>query len=348
MSAFIELEIQALLNEYSDAALTADRLIQNLEASEENMSAENVEALARFLWHCGFHSTLLDFILRHLENENFPVPWPYFIEAIGHLHDELDETVVLALKEGLKESKAEEAASRSSALDSLLPELGERRRDRRYGIHKAYFREKKNLLDQLVTLRTQQLYEQEKALLARLQKLYPGDEEVLKELGEHKQRYALEILAKRAPHLRPAPTVEPPAEPEQLRLTEGFFDSVRREAEQDPELAYDFAVALWMLESFDHALTLLDMAPDSDTRRWFRMELLLRTRRFLELLQDLAYMEYAFADDPETFFATAFLRAQAMWGIGQKHTAVEILESLLESRPHYRSAPALLSLWRGQ
>jgi hypothetical protein len=113
-------------------------------------------------------------------------------------------------------------------------------------------------------------------------------------------------------------------------------------------MAFDFAVAAYMLESFEDALSLLSFSEETESLIWFRMEVLLKCRRFVELLTDLAKIEILFAHDPETFFATAYLRAQAMWGLGQKHTAIEVLEGLLAARPHYRAASALLSIWSGQ
>ncbi|HRO68156.1 MAG TPA: hypothetical protein PL182_11375, partial [Pseudobdellovibrionaceae bacterium] len=70
--------------------------------------------------------------------------------------------------------------------------------------------------------------------------------------------------------------------------------------------------------------------------------------RLVELLHELARVELLQSEDSETFFATAYLRAQALWGLGQKHAAIEVMESLLASRPQYRSGLSLLSLWREQ
>ena len=348
MSTFIELEIYALLNEHGDPALVADKLIQNLEASEDTLTPENLEGLSAFLWHCGFHATLLNFILRHLDDENFPIPWAYFLEAVHVLVPNVDEETRAALKEGILETEAQAEAGRARAMEDFFPDDLVWRRDRKYNLHKEHIKQKKNYLDQLVTLRTQQLYEQEKKLLGFLQKLYPGDEEVLKELKEHKQRYALEILARRTPVARSYTIEESVLPPDQQESLTQILKAMKAEVEIAPELAYDFSIAAWMLDAYPEALELLDLAPESDAKNWFRLELLLLNRLFLELLQDLARVELHYAAEPETFFATAYLRAQAMWGLGQRHIAIEVLESLLSSQPHYRAGSSLLAIWRGQ
>ncbi|KYG67750.1 hypothetical protein AZI87_00240 [Bdellovibrio bacteriovorus] len=349
MSTFVELEIQNLLNEGTDLQQASERLIQNLESSSEGLTLDNVTALAKFLIQAEQPHLLIEFILRYIDNESFPIPWPYFLEALGAVSAELDEKTVKALLEGIAEDNSESEAGRSLALKDLIPELGEWRGNRKYKIHKDYLNNKRQLLDQLITLRTQQLYEQEKHLLQRLQKLYPGDADIRSEVNEHKQRYALEILQRRTPKAR---TVKPedfsPKDPEVEKAMSALMQSLHEHAAENPDMAFDFAVAAFMMENYEASLSLLALSEETDSLLWFRLEVLLKCRRFVELLNELSQTEIIFAHEPETFFATAYLRAQALWGLGQKHTAIEVMEGLLASRPHYRAASALLSIWSGQ
>ncbi|XGC79711.1 hypothetical protein ACES2L_10260 [Bdellovibrio bacteriovorus] len=348
MSTYIELEIQNLLNEVTDLDVVCDRIIDYLEASPDRFTQDNINALSKFLINSRSYLRLVAFVLRHIDNENFPIPWPYFLESLGLIGEEIDSKTLKALTEGIEEDAAESEASRSRALRSLEA-LGEWRSNRKYKIHKDYLNNKRQLLDQLITLRTQQLYEQEKKLLQRLQKLYPGDKEILHEVGQHKQRYALEILQKRTPKNRGIKTEEYNVkDPEVEKALEALLASLHEYAETNPDMAFDFAVAAFMFESYEAALSILEFSPESPALMWFRLEVLLKCRRFVELLNELAKVELALAEDPETFFATAYLRAQALWGLGQKHTAIEVMEGLLASRPHYRAASALIVVWRSQ
>lgn len=349
MSTFVELEIQNLLNETSDLNEVATRLISSLESSPDQISLDNINALARFLNLSGRHVQLASFVIKNIDNEGFPIPWPYFLEALGHASLEIDEKVMNALIEGIQEGESENEAARSQALNKHSALLGEWRSNRKYRIHKDFLSNKKNLLEQMITLRTQQLYEQEKVLLDRLQKLYPGDSEVAHEVREHRQRHALEILARRSPRARdPKPEELSPKDPEVEKALLALLQSLRDHAEEEPSVAFDFAIAAFMFEGYETALDILQFCEPSESLDWLRMEILLQCRRFIELLNEIAHVELAYAHEPETFFATAYLRAQAMWGLGQKHTAVEILEGLLASRPHYRAGSALLSIWSGQ
>jgi len=349
LSQFIELEIQNLLNETSDLDEVSVRLIQTLESNSEEWTSNNITSLSQFLVNAGKFHLLIEFVLAHVEEENFAIPWAYFLEALGHSTLQLDEKTVKSLLEGIEESKAKSEASRALSMNEKLPQLGEWRSHRKYKIHREYRNNKDSLLDQLITLRTQQLYEQEKSLLIRLQKLYPGDDEILHEVREDRQRRALDILARHSPKTRPLQAEDfIPRDPEVEKVLEALLESLYEHAESEPEMAFDFAVAAFMLEAYPESLQILNFCEPTESYLWFRLEVLLKCRRFVELLAEITQVEVLLSHEPETFFATAYLRAQALWGLGNKHMAIEVMEGVLASRPHYRAGGALLSIWSTQ
>lgn len=349
MTSNIELDIKNLLDLEGDPATAADQLISMFESSEDGFTTDNFQSVARFLWRAGLPDRLLNLCSRHLFDDRVSIPWDFVFEAVGMAFGtDLPPAVEDSLREALLEADVRALASRSKAFDNQFPTLRAERADRRLDRIKSYRRAKDELIEQLTTLRTQQLYEQEKSLLARLTKLYPDDEDVKREVLEHRQRYALDVLSK---HRRVSGPMHFEAEiqdAEMLQIQGCVQDNILMLAFDDSTLARDLAVAAVMLDMVDTALTVLDNAPaDEIESRWLRAELLLISRRYLELLQELARLELDFSEDSETFFGTAYLRAQALWGLGQKHTAIEVLESLLAARPHYRSGLSLLSVWRG-
>lgn len=348
LSTYVELEIQNLLNEHSDVGEVGRRLLQTIESSPDYLTLDNINSAARFLHLSGLHQQLVEFIARHLDNESFSIPWPYFLESLRHTTEPLSPKLIAALIEGIEEENAEAEAARSSTLLGQDPRFEEWRGNRKYKIHKDYINNKKVLLEQLITFRTQQLFEQESKLLQKLLKMYPGDSQILREANEHKQRYALEILIRRGPPTSTLPMEEQQLEPDVESARQALMNSLHEHVQDLPELAEDFAVIAYMIESYEDALQLLNHASESPSQIWFRLEVLLKCRRFVELLNDLAKVELIFAEEPETFFATAYLRAQALWGLGQKHTALQVIEGLTAARPHYRAASALLSIWSGQ
>lgn len=349
MSNYIELEIQSILNEIDDLDYASDRLIHNLESSD-SMDAENITALAKFLYNAKAHSKLVHFCIKLFQNEKPFIPWPYLFEAMEQLTLKGDTRFVDALIEGLEETHSQLEAARSKVAAQYIPEAAQWAVERRYQQQKSYEANKKVYLEQLVMLRTQQLYEQEKKLLGTMQKMFPGDPDVNKEVREHKQRYALEILQKRSPKKVRIKTEDLILkDPEVEKALNSLMESILEKAHEFPEIAFDLAIAAFMFERFEDCLEVLNLSSEEGSSViWLRLEALLQARHFIELLNDLAKVEVLLAHEPETFFATAYLRAQALWGLGQKHTAIEVMEGLLASRPHYRAASALLSIWSQQ
>jgi hypothetical protein len=354
LSIYVELEIQNLLKQFGTTeeglSQVAEQLVNDIEKDLEKLTSENVNTVALFLIKAGQYVPLIEFVGRHLERDGFIIPWAPFIEALVHASGgQANKKITELVLEGVEDTSTQDIASRSTALDSSEPDMIAWRQDRKYKIHKEFTSNKRALLEQLVTLRTQQLYEQEKKLLNRLNKLYPGDKDIKHEMGEHKQRYAIEILTRRGPSSKALPQeMLNPTEPEIEKVREVLHEALIQAAHETPDLIEDLTVAAVMFEMPETGLAILNVADDEIGLLWLRMEVLLQARHYVEVLNEIARAEIVFAHEAETFFATAYLRAQAFWGLGQKHTAIEVMEGLLISRPHYRAGSALLSVWSQQ
>lgn len=349
MSKYIELEIQSQLLEERDLNKVAHRILQYLNAHPENLTSESVTAYSQFLLNANLTTTLINFVLENIENESFPIPWPYFLEALAASGTTLDKATTQHLIEGIYDSDAVMEAARSTKLQNTLPELETWSHQRKVKIQHEYLSKKELLLSQLVSLRAQQLYEQEKKVLYRLQKLYPGDLDVFQEVREHRQRHALNILQKKSPRHRSASTSDlMKQDPEEAKTISALMASLKEHAEKYPEMAFDFAIVAFMLEEHESSLEIQTYCSEAAPLLWLRLETLLQAKHFVRLLSELNQVELKLSSDPETFFGTAYYRAQALWGLGQKNLARDVLEALLTARPNYRSAPALLNLWSQQ
>jgi hypothetical protein len=348
LSLVWELEIKTLLEQYEAPEVVAEKLVELFEDQEER-SEESAHELCRFLLNCGLYQNLIRFCLHHLSERGFRLPWSYFIQAITQGLPDLEEDVVKFIERGIDEENATNEVARAQGAERFVKNTIELRTDQRVKLGREVLRKKNQMMEELVTLRTQQLYEQEKIMLGKLQRMFPGDQEIVDEVREHKERYALDVLARRSPMSRNTPPQEPALSPEMQEQLEQIKKALQEAAGKFPDLAFDFAVAAFMLDESATSLAIIEKIPRlSENQKWFLIEVKLRCRHFLEVLADLNAIEVEFALDPETFFASAYLRAQAYWGLDQRHMAIDILENIMITRPHYRSASALLDLWRRQ
>lgn len=344
-AASFEIEIQALLGHYQTADLAADALIKKYE--RKKLSLSEFETLATFLLYCGFYATLTDLILRKI-GDGSQIPWGHFVEALFLSCDEIDEEIKESLLEGAEESNQFADLSRSHFLDSYETALPKQRELRRKNFLTRIEKRKLELLQELEVLKSQGLHQEEERILQYLSKCFPGDSTLYELRSDLRQRLALEFMSKRASKPRQEiffPNFEPRSPEDEAVLAE-IEKSMFEALQGAQDLATDFALAHLLWENHEAALRLLEEAPDSAQKDWLRAEALLRGRRFVELLNELLILEDKYSSDAETVFAVHYLRAQALWGLEQKHLAIEILEGMVETRPHYRAAVSLLREWK--
>lgn len=344
----LELEIKSLLEEFHKPEVVAEKLEALFADQKQNWSQETVHEFCRFLINCGLYQNLIRFCLKNALTKKISMPWAYFTEALVQGLPDLEEDVVKFVVMGIDEDGAEEQVALAHGAERFIKKSQQWKTDRRIKRQKFAALQKEQYLEQLLTLRTQQLYEQEKLLLSRLQRMFPGDHDILEEVRTLKERYALDILSRRSHLSRGNAPHEPPASAETVAAGHVLTDAFIESAKIYPDLAFDFAVAADMMEESETSLAILESIELDHSQVWFYLEVKLRCRRFLEVLQELSQLETALASEPETFFATAYLRAQAYWGLEQKHIAIEILENILAARPQYRASSALLDMWRTQ
>lgn len=346
LAASMEIEIQNLLSHHQATDLVADALIKKYETRK--LSLPEFEALATFLMHGGFHASLVDLITRKLEDGS-KIPWGHYAEAlILATRGNVDLKVKGALFQGAEESIALNSLARTFVLDDFRPELEIQRNMRKREVSEKAARKKKELLDQVAVLRSQNLLQEEDRVLQTLMRFYPGDLEIFHLRANLRERMAQEYINRRTERPRKEiflPVFEP-IDAESQKMLDAIEASMVEALVNAQFLANDFAIAQMLWENHDAALRLVDQGPDSAVKDWTKADLLLRGRRFLELLDELIVLEKKYEEDPETVFSAQYLRAQALWGLEQKQLAIEILEGMVEARPQYRAAHSLLTEWK--
>jgi len=232
----------------------------------------------------------------------------------------------------------------------LYPEAVELRSQIRQRLQKKIQEQKSLLFEELKTWRSQRLRQQELKVIERMIKKFPQDPEVQKEQKNFRENQAFETLHEKLRekrnknHRQIKFTEEISAFPEDVR------QDMQNQGEKNPELFYDLSLACCFCEDWVWALHMIHQAASpqspSHARDWLEIEILMRLKRYVDVLQGLTVIESRWSHLPETFFASAYLRAQALFGLGKKEKAFEVLESLLASRPLYRQGAELLTLWR--
>lgn len=343
----MELEIQSLLRHFGQADLAADALIKKYE--NEKLNLAEFEALSTFLLHAGFCATLTDLIVRKLDDKSI-IPWGHFAEALCLSSDQIETEIKAAMVEGAEESHLLSHLARSHSLDHFEEELVRQRSLRLESFVEKNKLQKQELFQQLDLLRSQNLHQEEEKLLSRMTKLFPHDPAIPEAQRALKQKAALEYVAKKTPVSNHKPVIyyHEKRNPEDQLILDQIEEAMQREINNsaNPDQAQDFAIAHFIFENWEATRRLLSTTEPFLSADWLKAEALLESRHFVDLLNHLNWIEMAYSEDAEITFAVLYMKAQALWGLEQKFIAIEIMESLVQVRPQYRAAHALLDEWK--
>ena len=279
-----------------------------------------------------------------------PLPWGALVEVFARNKIRPTKEVMDALFTGALEQGMLENLIQSRGWDDydgrfkpLREELQERLRD-------DLDRKKEVLKEKLGFLSNHRMIEEEEKVLSLLMRMFPEDSEIQAHHLEFQERWARNVLAsQRQGYINIEALIKgaikwTQKEEELLAL---WLEEAEKISKNRPALAYSLCLFFYFIEAFPQALTILHLAPSSTQKDWLILDLLIECRRFVECLAAVDRVELAYADDPETTFGAAYIRARALHGLGQNSQALEILQSIVNVRPNYRSAKTLIHEWAG-
>lgn len=344
----IEREIRMLLNREGSPDAVARELINRWH---KNLFDHNEQAaIAQFLITTGQKKMFLDEVARLLENRR-PLPWVQLVSVLIEAGVAWKKEEVAALKEGLRDQDMIESFIQWPAIEKIDSSFKELRKKLALKGDSERDKLKEQLRDQLNFFRNQRMYDEESATLQKLKALFPDDPEFQLDQKNLSERWARDVLANYSSHatelteelLLRAQEVRP----ENKSIKDALAAQALVIAEEKPHLAYDLALMFLFMEFYSDALEVLAFAPPSAQRDWLRLDLLLKARQYVTVLDEAAKLELQFSGDPESTFSVTYARARALWGLGQASMAIDLIRSIVRVRPNYRSARSLLLDWSG-
>lgn len=348
-SDFISDQISEAVRHSRGPQIGIPQLIQKFET--EFLMLQDFEALGQLVLRSG-HFIEFSFLCVKKLQDNAEIPWAHFAQCLKLGLPNFSFALKKSLFEGAQTQKLVEQLCRNHNLDDVSPELSKIRRERVSSWTDKHHFLKKELLAQVEMLRTQELDAEEEKALRKLQKFFPKDLAIQKLMEQARERKALLLLeAKvRAPESQWEKTEHPMLSEEDREMLQSIIGSMAKHLKKYPELSRDFAVALLTWDHPEGALEILEghkkEKRKTKSETWLQMESLLMARRFLALLTLIDQTEKSPNLEPDDTFGLLYLKARALWGLGSRFSAIEILENLVNHRPHYRSAMTLLRLWK--
>lgn len=235
-------------------------------------------------------------------------------------------------------------ASLTKIADAHWPMLKECRKKLKELNRQKISKLRRELIHRFELFSSQNLVEPARAALRKLEKVFPKDPEIAKITLKFKEKDAENIFDKHK-FKKSRLDLKPKLDPEVTIARDGLARFVRQELKSFKGFETDLAIMCINMEMYELALELFHSHFIIENNIWLYLEVLLLNRRNLEVLNLLPTIEKTMAHFPDTFLACTFLRSLALWNLGERNTAIEVLQSVVDIKPNYRSSDLLLAEW---
>ncbi len=344
----IELKIRDFLNDNKDVTAAANALSNSWKKNLFNAKEQYV--VAQFFLNAGLKSTLIKEVRKLIEHERH-LPWAQISEILNDLQTMPNAEEQKAIVQGIREQEAMTEVLLSPKSDKLAPRIEKARTILETQEFEKQNEEKLALREKIEFLRSQRMMDDESKALKQYHLTYPDDMDASLDQKAFDERWARHIVGENIDHRSLQTVIEekgPPLSKEQQVVRKLMVARAKDIVKKIPEKNYDLALTLSFMDFYEDALDILRMSARSNDAEWFELELLLKSRRFLEALELSQQLEIKFVQEPESSFAAVYARARALWGLGQKPQAIEFMKSIVKVKANYKNATSLLNHWVGQ
>lgn len=348
MSQQIETDIFNFMSANSSASSCLENFLPFWRA--RGLSSSDVHIISHFLYNNGAYTELLNFSIENLQRDE-PLSWYYLSKTLILLEPNLQAVLYETLRNYLTDSRKLDEFISSELFDVLFPEEKELKLHQIQQKIQIKERHRQTLLDQIRVFNQSRNYTIEKQTIQKFIKFFPNDrlgQELLQrfeteELQRFFQRYKNEQQSAPSSH------VEAFTE-EEKSILHAYFEQIQLTIHSNrwsrTENASSYIYFFLFLEDYVHALQLLPFMPNSVSRDWLQLDLLVLNRKFAEALSYIKELEAHFQNEPEFYTAKVYYLAQCFWGLGDRRKAIELMENLIQIKPDYRIASSLLKDWR--
>ncbi|MCB0415176.1 MAG: hypothetical protein KDD50_12635 [Bdellovibrionales bacterium] len=310
---------------------------------QRETSLDDKECILNFFINSGQNRSAFRLILHDVKNEKY-VFWGHLIHLCYASEIKPPEELKESIRKGVFNQNGEQRAAKSTYSSLVNEELGYVRQSIRQKLHEDFQKTKTLLFQKLDFYKNEELYRDEKRLLAEIEFLYPKEHKLKQLKEDFNQRWARELISSKALPQINDPKPLPPSKEEQ-EFCDYLLQTSKEICSQNPHFSYDFAILFYFMEEHQSALEIIRMGKKDFSSDWFETEILFQLRRYVDCLSYLESLEKKYKDNPETIFATSYFKAQCYWELKQPGLAVQVMKSLLQIKPEYRSADSFMAKW---
>lgn len=281
---------------------------------------------------------LFDFDLQSQEGE---LPWSHFLRILIELDITPPAELVKELNKNLKRQTL--INENSDSLSGLHNALASKKRKDFFSFMKN---RKEELLASAQIAQSERLEEQHIEYMQELKKISPSEFNVSGLISQHAKQKAEKILQKRLkqknkPALRTASMPE-----DEKQLLEKISPQAQSFLESNKAKASDFAFLFRSFGEKKKAIEFVEQIDEIEKKDWHLLDYLFHGKQYISLLSHCTHLKEKYAHTPDALFPISYAEAIALWELGEKVPAIDLMAQIVAMRPGFKSASEILDHWK--
>lgn len=307
----------------------------------EKLTKDQKREVFHFLYLSAQHKTFLSALRMEINAEDPLIPWTHLF-AVLNAANKLNPDVVKAF---VSSSTSGDEIGRFRINQPDLIALWNKRKEE---ASLRYESRKRDLIKELEFARRQGFKDQRLRLLDELKSLYPGDQDVeaaFQSEREHLARSTIhKVFQKKLAQNEWFPT-STDIDPD---VAKQWVKSAKKYLKKKPQMAMDIAILFYQMDMFEEALDIIDNIKEKKSQTlWYALQIAIDGKQFARALSIVENLRHKNLNN-EHSFSLLYHQALALYGLGQKAEAKQIVANIVKIRPEYRSADSLLLEWENE
>ncbi len=226
-----------------------------------------------------------------------------------------------------------------------MAELNEIWKTRKKNKLTEYENKKMSLMKELNFAKNQGLQEKKSHALDQLQRFFPGDKVVEDAFLSDKEQKARKIYNRIVTKKEKKVTPKQRSTTQPFEHFEHFLPTIKKHLKKNPDYVYDFCLMFLQMDLPLDGLRVVDlMRRKSATLLWYELQLCLEAQQFARALSTIEDLQKNKITSDQSF-SLLYYQAMALYGLGNKPLAIQIVKNILKIRPQFKSANSLLLEW---
>lgn len=334
---------QKTIASYLQKDLSYQQIFQKIQDSND------YQEVGSFLYLSKQYNTLIEYTIKCLEAEK-PVPWSFVLATLINHDLPIEKSMFKILWQGFLKaySSQEESLLACESLEDLSKDFKKFSGNYRKSLKLKKEVQEEELLDRLEFAKAQNLMEEEQHIIDLLIKKESHNKKYFQLRRELEERKALKNIEENKLNLKKDYKLQQLRRfrPETSQLKTNWVQKIQDHTKQKPTQVKNLALFLTFLGWPDESSKLLKDHLEDLSDYWFYLEWLIETEQHTIALEVINQLLNQLQKDPEVLLPLNYLKAQALYYLGQTKRGIDSMQDIVAIKPFYRSATFLLDEWK--